>query len=169
MPYSGPSSTLVSVDPSNLTPPMTVLGGSPAVSAPEDNSLLHPTPYLVSRGYTTSGSQPGSKTHMRELASAANMPTGTSDLRATATSPSKLDFAAEGQNTGNAGNGNADGDGARDGDILRLEAGGAVPPSHLLGLGFEDTGTSDIASNSGEGTLPPPYTRYLGGGPDEDA
>ncbi len=100
---------------------------------------------------------------MRELsastsdASAANMSgTGTSDIRAATASPSKLGFA-EGQDAG-------DGDGARDADFLRVDAGGAVPRSRSLGLGFEDMGASDVVSNSGEGTLPPPYANYLGGG-----
>ena len=112
-----------------------------------------------------------SQKHARELSneSAANLSVTTSDAaRATTASPSQLGSSVDGRD-------HADADADNDGDVLRFDADGAARLSTSLSLGsaiggslglgaFSDIGVSDVASNSGEATLPPPYANYLPGG-----
>ncbi|PIL28633.1 hypothetical protein GSI_08675 [Ganoderma sinense ZZ0214-1] len=170
MPYSGMSSTLLSVDPNKLyafsTPPTSVIASSSSSSGSPDP--LRPTPYLVPRD-SMSEIRKGKK-HARELSneSAANLSVTTSDMRATSASPSQLGSSVDGQDEADAASG----------DILRFDADGAARLSlslgsalgGSLGLGaFSDIGASDVGSNSGEATLPPPYANYLGGARIEEA
>ena len=183
MPYSGLSSTLLSVDPNKLyalsTPPTSVLGSS-SDERERDRDPLRPTPYLVPRESTTDSTSDirkgKGKKHARELSASNESATrlsATSDaLRSTSASPSQLGSA-----DGDEGNRDRDrdGDGERDGDVLRfddderarlsrsLTLGSAIGGS--LHLGFSDFGgSSEVGSNSGEATLPPPYAHYFGGG-----
>ena len=155
VPYSGHSAQHTD-DPSKLTPSVSGLGSSS--HSPEDHDPLRPTPYLVARSSTGSLSQAfgaSSKKHIRELSnttsseSAANISTSASETRAVSASPDQLD-SAEGQ-----GVSGGDDDGDRDEDVVRF---GQARP---LGLDFEDVGASDVATNSGEVTLPPPYSALL--------
>ena len=107
--------------------------------------------------------------HARELSnsneSAANLSVTTDAARATTASPSQLGSSVDGQHDADADSG----------DVLRFDADGAARLSTSLSLGsaiggslglgaFSDIGVSDVASNSGEATLPPPYANYLPGG-----
>ena len=158
VPHSG-SALNISDDPSKFMPQTSALCSSS--NSPEDHDPLRPTPYLVARSSTASLSQAlgaGSKKHIRELSnatsseSAANMSTSASETRAMSASPDQLG-SAEGQDAGDRG-----GDGDRHEDVLRFDARGE---ERHLGLNFEDVGGSDVATNSGEVTLPPPYSALL--------
>ncbi|KAI1784931.1 hypothetical protein LXA43DRAFT_900815 [Ganoderma leucocontextum] len=175
VPYSGLSSTLISVDPNKLyastTPPTSVLGGSgTSSSSPDDRDRdpLRPRPYLVPR--ESLSDLRGGKKHIRELSnsneSPPNMSMSTSDVRAPTASPSQLG-SADGRQGGE--------DEGGDGDVLRFDGDGAARLSLSLslgsavggglGLGFSDAGASDVASHSGEAaTLPPPYAHYFNDG-----
>ena len=163
--------TLVSDDQSKLTSPASCLDSSP--DATEDPDPLRPTPYLVAHESTTSSSPiraSGGKKHMRELSdpnstsSTANMSMSTSDVRDITASPPQLG-SEDGQNARSGG-----GDGDEGGpDVVQFDPSGAPPLSRSLGLGFEDAAASEVASNLGEATLPPPYSALLGGRRDEPA
>ncbi|KAM5545405.1 hypothetical protein V8D89_001018 [Ganoderma adspersum] len=184
VPYSGLSSTLISVDPNKLyaftTPPTSDIASSSSGSPDDrDRDPLRARPYLVPRESTADslsdlhkgGKGSKSEKHVRELSnsnsSAANLSVTTSDAAAHATtaSPSQL---------GSSVNGRDDAD-ADSGDVLRFDADGAARLSTSLSLGsaiggslglgaFSDIGASDVGSNSGEAMLPPPYANYLPGG-----
>ncbi|KAM5546241.1 hypothetical protein V8D89_000367 [Ganoderma adspersum] len=165
LPYSDPSSTLVSDDRSKLTSPMSAFGSSSDAS--EDHDPLRPTPYLVAReSIMIPGA--GGKKHIRELSdptsasSTGNMSMSMSDVRETIANPPQLG-SADGQDAGHGGGG-----GYGDRGVMRSDASSAPPPSRSLGLGFEDVAASDVASNSGEATLPPPYSALLGGRRDDE-
>ncbi|KAM5546242.1 hypothetical protein V8D89_000368 [Ganoderma adspersum] len=159
VPYSGPSAPLASGDLSKLTPPTSTVGNSS--DSPEDHDPLRPTPYLIARSSTTSLSQAlgaGGKKHMRELSNAtsidstaANTSTGGSEIRAMSVIPDQLGST----DPQDAGDGGGDGDSLRDEDVLRFDVRVEARP---LGLGFEDVGSSDVASTSGEMCPPPPYS-----------
>ena len=161
--------TLVSDDRSKLTSPASCLDSSP--DATEDRDSLRPTPYLVAHESTTPSSLlrgSGGKKHMRELSdptstsSTANMSMSTSDVRDITASPPQLG-SVDGQNARSGG-----GDGDEGGpDIMQFDLSRAPPLSRSLGFGFEDVVASDLVSNSGEATLPPPYSALLRGRRDE--
>ncbi len=168
VPYSGFSSTLLSVDPNKLyefsTAPTSVIGSSSA-SSDRDRDPLRPRPYLVPRESTADSladlRKGGDTKHARTLSAATtntNTNMSASDVRVATASPSQLGSAY-------SGDGDAEGEGgagAGDARLDSLSLGSAIGGS--LGLAFSDIGASDVGSNSGEATLPPPYALYFGGG-----
>ena len=159
MPYTGISSTLISVDPDKMynfsTPSQSALAGSSNRGAPD----LRPTPYLVSRDSTTSLSEIGrTKKHARQLSNtSANV--STSDVRAMSVSPTQLgsDEVSEAAALAPPRDSGAGGS-----DVLVFGADGSVRfsgGSERYGT-LGETEASDIRSDSGEATLPPPYAHY---------
>ncbi|TBU57587.1 hypothetical protein BD310DRAFT_880522 [Dichomitus squalens] len=158
VPYTGISSTLISADPDkpyNFVAPSQSMFGGGSNRGEQD---LRPTPYLVPRESTTSLSEiRRAQKHMRELSNSSTN-ASTADVRAMSVSPTQFgsDEAPE------AVASSVLRDGGTGGGVMVFGADGSVRFSggseRIGSLG--ETEVSDVRSESGETTLPPPYAHY---------
>ena len=156
-PFTSISPALISIDPDKMydfpTPSQSALGGSSNRGAPD----LRPTPYLVPRDSTTSLSEMGrSKKHAHQLSN-TSASVSTSDVRAMSVNATQLGSNEAPQAAHQAPPRE---DGPASGNVIGFGGDGVVLEGSERDGMLGELEASDVRSDSGETTLPPPYADY---------